>query len=263
MGDSFHVRHQAKPELIELVINCIDNNISDNDGLEESIRNQGYTTGTISEQILRLRKLGLLERDGLQLSSKGKLCAEILKRQHSLFYDLIHFYHYSLWDKKNPEVNRFSWTYRNVCKNLWNNPTLKSDTRSLLDRVIMDLINEFPGEEDISLSINTINGVFHWLEVLEPKVFENGDFVYRSYVPPELAVLAIQNIYNSNDIAYGELIALDEDMLNELAITCLVDRNVIDMVLQEALIRFDCLDLNRGWGYFIRLKEEPNLLKGL
>ncbi len=263
MGDSFHVRHQVKPDFIRTIMRELVEKEISREELAERIQVQGYSIGILNEQLTRLRKIGLLKKNGLHLTDAGVLCSQILLRQPSLFYELIHFYHYILWDENKPELNRFSWTYRTVCKNLWEQPSVRMDTRALLDRVIADLIQTFPEENDVSLSTNTINGVLSWLEVLEPKVFVGGVFIRRPFAPPELALLAIQHLYETQKIEYGELLVLDDKALNDIAVLCLVDYDALSEILSEAERRFEWFELQKGWGYFARLQRPPDLTEGI
>ncbi|HHW40994.1 MAG TPA: hypothetical protein GXX19_07585 [Syntrophomonadaceae bacterium] len=264
MADSFHVRYQATPEAILAVFQVLVNEAPQS--LEElrcTLEALGEKTGTLGEQLTRMRKLGLLEKNGLELTKRGQVCAQVLSNHPALFFDLLHFYHFTLWDASNPDVNRFSWTYRTVCKHLWSLTSAPVNNRTLLERVMLDLLEQFPDEYDVSLSVGTIRGVLDWVQRLQPPVYDGKRFERRPFAPPELALLAIDHFYSRQGVGYGELLALDDASFKEIAILCLVDDGVLNAMLKESEQRFPWFEIEAGWGYFVRLHQPPNLTEDL
>jgi len=264
MGDSFHVRYQATPDTVQAVLRVLmveePNNLEQ---LRDILKAQGEKTGTLGEQLTRMRKIGLLEKKNLELTNRGQVCAHILSSHPALFFDLLHFYHFTLWDASNPDINRFSWTYRTVCKYLWDLTSAPVNNRTMLERVMADLIEQFPDEPDVSLSGGTIRGVLDWVQKLKPPVYDGEHFERRPFAPPELALLAIDHLYSRQGVGYGELLALDDEAFKEIAVLCLVDDGVLSGMLKEAKQRFPWFEIQTGWGYFVRLHQTPNLTEDL
>ncbi len=264
MGDSFHVRYQATPEAVQAVFRVLmfkaPQSIKE---LRSTLEALGEKTGTLDEQLTRMRKLGLLESKSLKLTKRGQVCAQILSNHPALFFDLLHFYHFTLWDASKPDINRFSWTYRTVCKHLWELTSAPVNNRTLLERVIADLLEQFPDEPSVSLSDGTIRGVLEWIQKLEPPVYDGEHFERRPFAPPELALLAIDHLYSCQVVDYGELLALDDEAFKEIAVLCLVDDGVLSGMLKEAEKRFPWFEIQAGWGYFVRLHQPPNLTEDL
>jgi len=264
MSDSFHVRYQATPEAVQAVLRVLMNEAPQSlEELRSALEALGKKTRTLSEQLTRMRKLGLLEKNGLELTKRGQVCAQVLSNHPALFFDLLHFYHFMLWDASNPSINRFSWTYRTVCKHLWGLTSAPVKNRTLLERVMADLLEQFPNEPDVSLSGGTIRGVLDWIQKLQPPVYDGKRFERRPFAPPELALLAIDHFYSRQGVGYGELLALDDASFKEIAVLCLVDDGVLTAMLRESEQRFPWFEIETGWGYFVRLHQPPNLTEDL
>jgi len=264
MGDSFHVRYQATPDNVQAVLRVLMVEKPNNfDKLRDILNQQGEKTGTLSEQLTRIRKLGLIKNKSLELTDRGLMSSYILFNHPALFFDLMHFYHFTLWDASNPDINHFSWTYRTVCKHLWDLTSAPINKRTLLERVMADLIEQFPEESNVSLSSGTIRGVLDWIQKLEPPVYDGEHFERRPFAPPELTLLAVDNLYIRQKVSYGELLALDDEMFKEIAILCLVDDGVLSGMLREAEQRFPWFEIQAGWGYFVRLHQTPNLTEDI
>lgn len=264
MADSFHVRYQAKPETIRAILEVLTaRNPANNQELREALEGLGHKTGTMDEQLNRLRKLGLIDNNSVQLTERGQVCAEILVKQPVFFFDLLHYYHFTLWDKSRPDINRFSWTYRTVCLHLWELGSAAVDKQALLERVMEETLNQFPYESNVSLSGGTIRGVLDWIGKLEPPVYDGQYFQRRSFAPPELALLGVDHLYTSQGIEYGELLALDNAAFKEIAVLCLVDDGVLDTMFKECTQRFSWFEIQAGWGYYVRLHQSPNLTEDL
>lgn len=264
MKDSFHVRYQAKPELVRATFEVLaTRKPAGSSELGEALEGLGYKTGTLDEQLSRLRKLGLINNNNLQLTKRGEACAEILRKQPALFFDLLHYYHFTLWNESQPDVNRFSWTYQTVCKHLWELGSAAVDNRVLLERVMEETLNQFPYESNVSLSSGTIRGVLDWLRRLQPPVYDGKHFKRRAFGPPELALLGMDFLYTSQGVEYGELLALDDAAFKKVAVLCMVDDGVLDAMLKECTRRFSWFEIQAGWGYYVRLHQSPNLTEDI
>ena len=265
MGDSLHVRHQARPELVRATLEAIADagNIEGMEDLASLLEVRGIVVGTLDEQVTRLRKLGLLSPSGFKLTEAGREVATLSERHPSVVYDVLHYYHIAAWDPKNPDSNRFGWTYRTLCRILWRLTSASIDTSGLLERLFAEVMEAFPNDSDVSLSTSTVTGVLQWLEVLEPAVLVESRFQHRPFAPPELVVLAVDRAYRNHGLNYGELLPLDEDTLEDIAITCLLSPDTVIDSLREAKERFQWFSVDLGWGSFVRLFQAPDLTEDL
>ncbi|HHW27506.1 MAG TPA: hypothetical protein GXX23_09300 [Firmicutes bacterium] len=256
-GDSFHVRHQATPQYIATVLRGLSAGYDSPESLASYVRSNEHRPDLLDEQVTRLRRLGLILPPRLALSEMGHRCARIMQEQPSVLFEILHFLHYTLWDKRIPERNRLSWTYKAVCDELWSRNECIVDSRYLLDRLMMQLMAEFPAEPDFSVSVNTVRGVLSWLEVLEPPVIRDRRFSRRPFAAPELLMLLLDNLYSQLGLGYGELLMLDDDKAKRLAQACLVDIDALNDILLESRNRFSWFELHDGWGFSVRLREQP------
>lgn len=215
------------------------------------------------EALMTARDLGLVEPDRNVITPLGKTISELELRNPDLFYDVVHYLHYALWDGKRSGSHCFSWTYRHLCDLLW-----QTRISSLTDR--RDVAAELEsrsrsafGRTDIALSAKSVGGALLWLMELEPPVFnEAGDtFTCRHFCPPELFVLAVDHVYRINGIEYGTNLLLSEDKLEAICQVCLLDPDGFDRVMDYALAQFGYLEkgIGGGWGSYLVLNRQPEL----
>ena len=204
------------------------------------------------------RDLGLVEDGANRITAKGKALAQIDRVNPTIFADIVHLLHYTLWNPTTPAVNCFSFSYRTVCKELWNGGSSSSLNRRELAAKVEATANGQFKRSDISLSQKSIGGALDWLYELRPEVF-SGDgeqFVRRSFCPPESLVLAIEHRYRECELDYGANLLLSGTHREALCQACVLELDGLDRVLDYAIAQFSYLEkgIGGGWGQYITLQ---------
>jgi hypothetical protein len=133
---SFHVRHEVKPERILDILKCVSRD-DKYDGVTQADR-----------QIARAKSLGLINAEGIKLTSAGALVLKLLNDRENLWGDIAHFLHYTLWSETDPGENGFSWMYRELCDYLYNLNTFNLNaTRDELEKIATEFNNRIEAEE--------------------------------------------------------------------------------------------------------------------
>jgi len=213
------------------------------------------------EALATARDLGLVDQNSNQLTDVGEALLEIESYKPDLFPDITHGLQYMLWQSSDKWSHCFSWAYRATCQALWHQGRTRLDRRGLASEVEGRARTNFD-RNDIALSPKSIGGVLMWLRELKPSVLEaDNEFTVRSFCPPELFLLAIDHMYQIENLDYGANLLLNEPRQEAVCQMCLLDNSSFDRVLQYALAQFSVLDrgIGGGWGYFLRLDRKVKL----
>jgi len=215
------------------------------------------------EALMTARDLGFVEMERNVITPLGKTISELELRNSDLFCELVHYFHYALWDGKHPSAHCFSWTYRHLCDLLWQTRTSSLTNRRDIAAELESRARSAFGRMDIALSAKSVGGALLWLMELEPPVFDEvGDtFTRRYFCPSELFVLAVDHVYRTNGIEYGTNLLLGEDKQEAICQVCLLAPDGFDRVMDYALAQFDYLEkgMGGGWGSYLVLKHRPEL----
>ena len=262
----FHIRNAHPGDMVTILatleaysgLSTVNEIVDQADSLGFTIRDRARL-----EALITARELGFVETDKNLLTAKGKAMAELEMNNPDLFPDIVHGYQYTLWDKKHSPSHCFSWTYREICKHLWQLGTYKINPQSK-----KDLTSEIEGlariefdRSDIALSTKSMGGALLWLEELIPSVIDQSSelFTRRTFCPPELFVLGVDFVYQTNEIDYGVNLLLGEEQRNVICQVCLLEPDSFDRVLEYATIQFDYLEkgIGGGWGQYLTLYRTP------
>ncbi|HET59436.1 MAG TPA: hypothetical protein ENN32_03615 [Chloroflexi bacterium] len=262
----FHVRNAQPGDMIAILAT-----LEDYPGLSTiaEIVDQADTLGfTIRdrarlEALMTARELDFVEMDKNLLTDKGKALVRLEMNKPDLFPDIVHGYQYTLWDKKKPSIHCFSWTYREICKHLWQLGSYHMDSQGK-----KDLTSEIEGlarthfeRSDIALSAKSVGGAFLWIEELVPGVINQPSelFARRTFCPPELFILGVNFVYRGNEMDYGTNLLLGEEPRNTICQICLLEPDGFDRVLDYATAQFDYLEkgIGGGWGQYLTLYRAP------
>lgn len=264
----FHIRNAHPGDVVAVLavleahpgLNTIAEIVSQADSLGFSIRDRARL-----EALMTARELGFVEPDKNLLTDNGKVIAELEMNKPDLFPDIVHGYQYTLWDKRKSSAHCFSWTYREICKYLWQQESVQVNSQGK-----KDLASEIEGSarmqfehSDIALSAKSVGGAFLWLEELAPNVIDQASelFTRRTFCPPELFSLGVDFIYRSNEIDYGANLLLGEEQCNAICQVCLLAPDSFDRVLEYSTTQFDYLEkgIGGGWGRYLTLHRAPAL----
>lgn len=222
----------------------------------------------VSEPLLTCRMLGLIEHHTLQLSSRGETLARLERIKPSLFFDMVHFYYYSTWDRHDENTNRFSWSYAAVCNALWEGGASNINRAQLAAR-IADLAMDRFHTQTVSFSENSVAGVMVWLKHLTPPVVrESGtggrrqtSLVVRRFCPPELFVMALDYLHQSTGTDYQTNLLMDLDKQEAVCKVCLLEPTAFDAALDWAIGQYSFLQQGSrgGWGRYVVLTRQPQI----
>jgi hypothetical protein len=200
MGHVFHVLHNARPKYeLDILMLLEDGQEYTYETLLQNGRELGLTIGyqVKSESPLKsalqlLRDFGLVERRQVLLTDRGNVVAQIASKNPDLFPELVHYLYYTTWQASNPDENCFSWSYRTLCKYLWQQGSCVVDNSLFASTIVAEASQQFQ-IQTVSFSENSVNGIILWLEALSPPIIHTQDekgsrFSRRTFCPPELFV---------------------------------------------------------------------------
>lgn len=257
---SFHIRHEVRPERAKDVLVSIANS----EPYDHIVQ--------VDRQLHHLGQLGLI--DQLKLSKLGEIILGLCQTKPDLWGDLLHFVQYTLWNENRPDLNGFSWTYRNLSNYLWQHATVTGIDHKFFEPVVSSLINQaehstyFDVEQTrkaaISLSRDSLRGGYHWLGSVMPPVIENGTtFNRRYFCPPELLLLAIGWVAQQTEGELGIDLLLTPERREMICKVCLLDPTALDRVLDWTLPLYPevmVAGTNAGvYGRFLRLLKWPEM----
>lgn len=228
--------------------------------------------------LITARDLFLVHKSKNVLTEKGNLIVQILEKKESLFMEILHCLFYSSWDPdaNSRKENCFSWTYRNLCRILWNMVTVSIDigTRrhfasQLADKArseFREYIEKKEGIQDVSISRRSISNILRWIKKLKPPCLSESDdgltFTRRPFCPPELMIMVIDFLYREKGISYASNMLLTEENIDALCCACLLEPDAFDEVLNWTTRQFDFLKSSiagGGWGRHLTLLRKPKL----
>jgi hypothetical protein len=103
-------------------------------------------------------------------------------------------------------------------------------------------------------------------KALSPPVihYENdskGTFIRRAFCPPELFILGVNFIYQTQEVDYGVNLLLSDKQRDAVCRVCLLEPASFERVLEYAINQFDYLEkgLGGGWGRYLTLHRAPKL----
>ncbi|MHA2143437.1 MAG: hypothetical protein ACXADD_18315, partial [Candidatus Thorarchaeota archaeon] len=174
----FHVRHNARPILIREILQILEGHDSLTlEDILETGRQMGCQVGTAmkSKQSLKenpiqtAKDLSLIAGDFPSLTDLGEQMIELLHYKPSVFNEVMHAFHYTLWRPTRATHHCFSWSYRVVCDDLWENGSIIIDRRQLVSKVSEMAMERF-NTNRVSFSKDSVRGVLQWLSALDPPV---------------------------------------------------------------------------------------------
>ena len=208
----FHVRHNARPDLVKEILLIIEGGkIVSIDDILEIGKHKGYQIGTTLRSIQSIkenplqtaRDLGLISYDELTLTDFGIEMVNLLHFKPTAFNELMHIFHYILWNPERKTENCFSWSYSTVSDLLWECRTCEIDRGQLVSQVSEMAIEKFH-TNGVSFSKDSVRGVLQWLYDLEPSVLDNKKKIFsrRNFCPPETFVIAVEHLYKIEGADY-------------------------------------------------------------
>jgi len=215
------------------------------------------------EALVTGRDLGLVDQDMNVLTDIGKIVTRLESYAPDLFVDVIHGLLYTLWSSKQKGTNCFSWSYRALCKMLWEAGNGELASRRDLASGIETRARKAFSRPDIAFSPKSVGGALLWLSDLTPPILneEKTRFSRRTFCPPELFIMATDFVYRTQEIDYGVNLLLSDENRDAICRVCLLELERFERVLEYAVAQFDYLHkgIGGGWGQYLALDRAPML----
>jgi hypothetical protein len=263
----FHIRN-AQPGDLAAILATLDvhpdlNTITE---IVNAAELMGYSIldRTRLEALTTARDTGLITEKENTLTNQGSALTSLEMNKPDLFADIVHGLYYTLWNRIEPAENCFAWSYRTICRILWQSGTSEISDRAIMASKVESEARDTFGRADIVFSSKSVGGAYLWLSQLRPDVIYETDrrFKRRTFCPPELFIMAVDHLYSGESIDYGVNLLLNEANREEICQVCMLEPTGFDRVLEYAVAQFPYLDkgLGGGWGYYLTLQCQPNLV---
>lgn len=240
----------APPTEVEYTLRELDPNISySTKELRERIYSgwgyevqRNYTNST-----RRLYDLGLSKQEQTEAGKPGHILTKfgekirgVLSMNRQLYKELMHYLHYTSYDREDPSSRKLFWSYRKCCNVVWSRRELPK-TSEIVKIIQNEIAEKFPdayASTDEGGRFNSggvSSGWKPWIIQLDPPVFKNEDnhLAPRKTDRFELVLLAIDHVYKTNKYRFGDPVVLDEPLLDQIAKVFFLDpvrtRELIDM----------------------------------
>ena len=259
---NFHVRHEVTPERVWDVLDAI-------------VRELEYEHITqFDRQLSRLRQLGLVTiRGDIKPTEDGHEIHRIGSRRLEVVWDLFHFLHFVRWRASNPTTDTMFFTYYEYCNLLYSKREIEiTNQREAFAAEMTSRISTSSYFADelsklvkgaVSLSVNSLTGVEHWLEKLSPEAIIDERFTLRHYCSPELLLLALGYVTEITDAQLEIEQPLTEERRELLCRSCLIDENALNQMLDWLYPEYpDYVQPGTrtgSYGRFVRVLQLPSL----
>jgi len=179
----------------------------------------------------RLFDLDLVTREknnnkiSYRINERGVKIKKIIDFKQNLIYDVLHYLHYTSYDKNNPISRKLLWSYYKGCYFIWSKKK-KIEDKEMSSHIQSEIRLEFNQLEHTSrigarFSSKASSSIKCWINVLDPCPFspnKKDRSIYPRIVQNyELALLALDDLYRRNEFSYGTPVLLNEDIVNQLA----------------------------------------------
>lgn len=209
------------------------------------------------EKVIRDRK------QYFKINDLGIALQQVYSTNQELYFDLFHYFMYSVWYRSlNPLVGRF-WLYSKVCDKLWENaPSLMDsyDLTSILQQEAQDKFIDY----NPKFSERSITAVFRWLRSLSPPFLmkkSNKSHLSserREFCSPQLFHLALDLIYNQKALKYGTSMAIGEEEIKDICRACLLDENKFWEMADRTKLMIKGIEIRKGqYSTSLALEQPP------
>jgi hypothetical protein len=183
------------------------------------------------DALRRMMNLDLLklqaDRETYFLTEKGKALKDILVTDKVLYYEVMHILHYTGFDDKCPKTQRYFYTYKLICDELFKCQSFPVH-QFLTSRVIDSLAQQFRTDA-VSVSDTSVRWCVVWLKVLSPPFIDENRSINRRklyYVQPFL--LGLNYIYKLKQLPYSTPVLLTDETKEIICRCCLMDPAYFD-----------------------------------
>lgn len=275
---SFHIRDGITPEWCYQYLDILDQYPDASSGKEvyDLAEDYGYEVGFQSEREVPtlLKKMEVLETS-TSLTERGEELLEVMYYDMKLFTNILHhlFYTRDRIDAATgvPIEDRemASWSYAAIVDYLIDNSpyegvSLKKSRQEISNAIYDRAQDELSSVRDeVSIGPRSVSGALQFLTDLSPEVIiedthsnneEILNFELRNFAPGEMLLLAVDARYQQTETEYGTALILNDETVNALCRTLILDESGFDKVLEWAA-EYDQFEITSGVSRQVRLSE--------
>lgn len=275
---SFHIRDGANPEWIYQYLDVLSQypELSSGKEVYNKAKEYGYEVGYQSEREVPtiLKKMNVLSTS-TALTDRGEELMDVMYYDMSLFKNILHHLFYTrdriaaAQDIPPQEREMAAWSYASIVDYLIDNSpydgiSLKKSRQEVANAVYEQAQNELPSiRDEVSVGPRSVSGALQFLRGLTPPVIQESkhtnnevvdNFRVRSFAPGEMLLLAIDARYRETGTDYGTPLLLNNETIEALCRTLVLDESGFDEVLEWAA-EYDQLDVE-GVSKQVRLVEK-------
>lgn len=163
-----------------------------------------------------------------RLTDLGLKVQNLLGIDQELAIDLMHYLHYTGFTGE-PTQRKYLWSYRRCCELIWGEMRTIS-SKDLASTIQAEMREEFEWLDygkKVGARFNdkAVSQVYSWLRSLEPSPFEKGKSILtpRTIDRYEIALLALDEIYNSSGYTYGDPVIMDDEFIMRVSGVFMLD----------------------------------------
>lgn len=177
-----------------------------------------YSTRRLFDLKLLKKEKTIDNKPGYILTDFGLKIKNILFNDIEFFWEIMHYLHYQGY-RGNFEDRKLFWSYKKSCDFIWyRNEIPKTE---VISAYIQDLIEKdfplfFSKKVGGNFNIGGVNSWKSWILTLDPKVISNDIYNKRVIEKPELVLIALNFIYETKNIRFGDSIILDDLLIEDL-----------------------------------------------
>ncbi len=220
-----------------------------------------------------LSEWGFVNLQKRRFTARGNEFYSLWEMKRDIAIDVLHGVQYGLWSRHDAEQNLASWSYQIVCDYLWEYRVLPKD-KALINYVyeMREDLNETPGDTANAFSSKSVNGAYDWILPLSPFVLEGvsesldgkrnftkANFARRNFCSPALFLMGLSWVARETGISYGELVEMTDERRLHVCRFCLIEDSSFDLMLNQALNRFDFLKTQQIGRLFVIIQREPQM----
>jgi len=189
------------------------------------------------DSLNRLIDLGLLIKtkhkgvEKLKSTDQGKIIKDILNYDTSLYNEIIHFLHYSIYDISD-STKPYFWSYKRLCELLWDKETYNSD-KELAGEISIYIQDHF-NTSQTPFDGGTIQKFFTWLKVLHPPIFNEKKVEKRNINYPELFLLSLDLFYKINNLRYGDPMLITPESIAAICKPFFITPDQFDALINDS-----------------------------
>lgn len=255
-----------RPEAIKQYLDFIDRrDYNSADAVMDDVyRETGLEVVNTKNMLTTLSKLGLVEDSNRQqLTDLGRNLVEVLLYNDQLFYELLHFVYATAYHRDPTPDRAISWAYYNICKEYRHrSPVDFDDVKQEVIESVMERADRATDDalaDTGPLSKGSITNYARFINRVDPPVYEDDEFLSRTFAQKELVLAAIDNLYrtdiDSSSREYGDLLELSDDTVDILCNILLLQKESLSEVIEHVESMDARLKLKSDYQLRVRLTD--------